>query len=227
MRLLVVEDNPRLGEILTEALGKHGFAVDCAASLEAARLALQAANFDIVVLDLGLPDGDGMKLLAQLRDRNDGPPVLILTAREGAKPLVSALNEGADDYLRKPFDLDELVARLRALLRRPTFALASIMQEENLVFNTSLREVRVDGEILELGRREIDALEILLRRFGRVVPKQTLEEGLYAFDAELASNAVEVLIHRLRRRLQHSAAKVYVHTVRGVGYMLCNVATTN
>ncbi|ALG69889.1 transcriptional regulator [Azospirillum thiophilum] len=220
MRLLLIEDNVRLASLTAEGLRKAGFAVDLVHSAEEASAALAVAGFDAVLLDLGLPDADGLTLLSGLRDRADATPVLILTARDRVDDRVRGLNLGADDYLLKPFALEELVARIRALLRRPGAALGVVLQLGNIAFDSAERLATVGGRPLDLSRRELDALELLLRRAGRVVPKSALENGLYGFGEEIGSNAVEVLIHRLRKRLLAAGASAGVQTLRGIGYIL-------
>lgn len=220
MRLLLIEDNGRLATLTAAGLTAAGFSVDVAGGVEEAAAAFAAVSYDVAVLDLGLPDGDGMDLLNDLRRRGDATPVLILTARDGVGDRVNGLNRGADDYLVKPFATEELVARLRVLLRRPGHLLGLTLTQGNISFDTVNRQATVNGAPLELGRRELDALEILLRRAGRVVAKGAIETAVYNFNEEIGSNAVEVLIHRLRKRLQAAGASAAVHTLRGVGYLL-------
>lgn len=220
MRLLVVEDNRRLCEYVGEALRGRGFAVDSVENGADAEAAISTTTYDVIVLDLGLPDIDGLEWLAGVRKRLNQMPVLILTARDGVEDLVLGLNAGADDYLRKPFDIEELVARIRALLRRPGHVLGTQLTHGNVSLNTHTRELAVNGIPVDLGRRECAALELLLRRADRVVSKSSIEEAIYAFGEEVASNAIEVLIHRLRRRMQQADAGIQIHTLRGVGYML-------
>lgn len=220
MRLLLVEDNQRLAEHVGQALKSAGFVVDHVGCSGDADVSLRATPYDIVLLDLGLPDEDGITLLTRIRQRDRNIPVLVLTARDGTQSLVEGLNKGADDYLRKPFENDELIARVRALLRRPGSALGHILEEGNVSLDTGARQVMADGKVLELGRREIDALELLMRRVGRVVSKAAIEQAIYGHDDEIASNAIEVLIHRLRKRLTDGGARLSIHTVRGVGYIL-------
>jgi len=220
MRLLLVEDNARLSEYVAVALRNHGFAVDVVDNGMDAESAIAATAFDVVVLDLGLPDIDGLDLLGAMRRRLNQTPVLILTARDGVHNLVLGLNTGADDYLRKPFEMDELVARIRALLRRPGHALGVELTQGNVSLNTNTRVLMVAGALVELGRREYSVLELLLRRVDHVVPKTIIEEAIYSFGEEVASNAIEVLIHRVRKRMQEAHANVHIHTLRGTGYMI-------
>lgn len=224
MRVLLVEDNERLAEFVAAGLRNAGFVVDTFTTLGDSDAAFEAAPYHAVILDLGLPDGDGLHLLKSFRARGSNCPVLVLTARDGITDRVTGLNAGADDYLLKPFAMEELVARLRAILRRPGAALSVLLSLGDLSFDTIGREVRVGGELVAMPRREVEMLEQLLRRAGKVVPKRSLEEGLYGFDDEVSSNTVEVLVSRLRKRLQQASAKVTVHTLRGIGYMLVDGA---
>jgi len=220
MRLLLVEDNLRLAQITKEGLEKEAFAVDSFGTLSEAELALETVSYDAVILDLGLPDGDGLSILSDLRSTNDSTPVLILTARDGVNDRVRGLDAGADDYLLKPFAMEELVARTRALLRRPGGALGQTLMAGNVSFDTSAREVRVGKSPIPISRREMGVLEQLMRRNGRVVPKDILEDKMYGFGEEVTSNSVEVHISRLRKRLSSVDATINIHTLRGVGYLL-------
>jgi DNA-binding response OmpR family regulator len=220
VRLLVIEDEPRIAEILKNGLDRAGFVADVVHLLADAREALALTAYDAAILDLSLPDGDGLKLLAELRPAPSRIPVLVLTARDAVEDRVRGLDAGADDYLVKPFAMAELVARTKALLRRPGGALGVTLQAGNVMLDTVGRDVRVGGIPLPLPRRECAVLEHLLRRQGRVVPKSVLEEKLYGIDDELESNAVPVHVHHLRRKLQDAAATAEIHTVRGVGYLL-------
>jgi len=217
---LVVEDEARIAEILKGALTKAGFAVDTACSCADAREALSLNPYDIAVLDLGLPDGDGMNLLSEVRSAGNQIPILVLTARDAVEDRVGGLDAGADDYLVKPFAMTELIARAKALLRRPGGALGTALSAGNLIFDSIGRDVQIAGRSLSLPRREAAILEHLMRRLDRVVPKALLEEKLYGFDDELESNAIPVHIHHLRRRLADGRATVEIHTVRGIGYIL-------
>lgn len=220
MRVLVVEDEARIAEILKGALAKAGFVVDTVSSCADARESLELTAYDIAILDLGLPDGDGLSLLDDVGIAGRQIPILVLTARYAVEDRVGELDAGADDYLVKPFAMTELIARAKALLRRPGSALGKTLSAGNLIFDSIGRDVRIGGQPLVLPRREAAILEHLLRRLDRVVPKAVLEEKLYGIDDELESNAIPVHIHHLRRKLADAGATVEIHTVRGIGYIL-------
>ena len=220
MRLLLIEDEFRIVELLTTALSRANFAVDAVGTCADGNAALSVTPYDAAILDLGLPDGDGLALLAATRTGGNKIPILVLTARDTVENRVSGLNTGADDYLVKPFATTELVARIKALLRRPGGALGTILQAGNVAFNTIMHEVTVGGVYLALPRRESATLEHLMRRFGRVVPRAVLEDKLYGIDDLIESNAVPVHVHHLRRKLLEAGATVEIHTVRGMGYLL-------
>ena len=220
MRVLLVEDEARLVDLLRATLVDAGFAVDALLSAGDACEALAVGAYDVVILDLGLPDGDGLDVLASARRGGKNMPILVLTARDAVEDRVRGLDAGADDYLVKPFATTELVARTKALLRRPGHALGTTLEAGNLLFDTIGRDVRIRGEILALARQELSVLEHLMRRLGRVVPKAVLEEKLYGIDDELGSNAIPVHVHHLRRKLTESGATCAIHTVRGIGYLL-------
>jgi DNA-binding response OmpR family regulator len=219
MRLLLVEDNDRLSQFVVKGLSDAGFAVDRVARLDDASVALRAGRFDAVVLDLGLPDGDGGDWLKDRRAEGNQHPVLMLTARASTGDKVKGLNVGADDYLAKPFEMAELIARLKALLRRPGGALALTLEVGNIRFDTVHREAMVGGRVVVLSRSELTLLELLLRRAGRVVARRMLEEGLYGFDDVVGSNSLEAHVSRLRKKLEGAGASVQIHTLRGIGYM--------
>lgn len=225
MRILLVEDNRRLGGLIAEALTTHGYVADCVMTAEDGEAALATALYDAAVLDLGLPDADGMTLLRRKAGVRLSTPILVLTARDSTQALIEALDGGADDYLRKPFEMSELLARLRALMRRPGQALGTMLTEGNVVLDTAQRRVRIAEAEVELSRKELAALELLLRRTGSVVSKTQFEESLYGFGEEVGSNAIEVLIHRLRKKLTTAGANVEVHTLRGIGYVLTGTIT--
>ena len=220
MRLLLVEDHQPLAASLAQSLEAAGFRVDNVVTAGGAKEAMRSSTYDIVIVDLGLPDADGMTLVEGWRREKVYVPILVLTARDGTKSMVDGLNNGADDYLRKPFELGELVARLRALLRRPGQLLGLTLSEGNITFETITREVSVGGKLLWLSRLESTVLELLLRRAGRVVSKTAVQDATYSSDDEVTPNALEAVVSRLRRRLVEGGATVNVHTVRGVGYML-------
>ena len=220
MRLLIVEDEARIAELVRAALLRAGLTADAVALSADAKAALAVASYDAAIVDLGLPDGDGLSLIQDLRRGGNRIPILVLTARDAVEDRVSGLDTGADDYLVKPFATRELVARTKALLRRPGGALGITLHAGNVTFDTVGRDVRVGDASLLLPRRETAILEHLMRRLGRVVPKAVLEEKIYGLDAEPESNTIPVHVHHLRRRLGAAGASVAIHTVRGVGYIL-------
>ncbi len=220
MRILYVEDNRTLNDIVTRALRANGFTVDAMDRASDAEEAVATTTYDAVVLDLGLPDRDGMHLLEAWRRSGLTSPVLLLSARDKSSDVIDGLNSGADDYIRKPFNMDELIARLHALLRRSGQPLSILLHEGNVALDTSQRSCRIDGRDVDLSRREFGALELLLRHPGKVRSKTMIEEALYGFGEEVSSNAVEVLMHRLRKKLADARANTEIHTLRGLGYML-------
>jgi DNA-binding response OmpR family regulator len=220
MRLLIVEDEARIAELVQAALARAGFAIDAVALCADAQAALAVTSYDAAIIDLGLPDGDGLSLLGDLRARGNPTPVLVLTARDAVEDRVRGLNTGADDYLVKPFAIEELIARTKALLRRPGGALGMILKAGNISFDTIERNVRIGDASLVLPRRESAILEHLMRRLGRVVAKLVLEEKLYGLDDDRGSNTIPVHVHHLRRKLLDAGATAAIHTVRGVGYIL-------
>lgn len=220
MRVLLVEDNLRLSTLIRRGLEKQDFTVDGVGTIADADAALGTVPYDVVILDLGLPDGDGLDLLRGMRAGGSHVPVLVLTARDGVDDRVKGLNAGADDYLLKPFAVEELTARLRALLRRPDGALGLSLTAGNITFDTTAREVRVGKKLLKISKKEMGVLEQLMRRSGRVVPKDMLESKLYGFNDEVSANSLEASISRLRKRLSLVDAAVSIHTLRGVGYLL-------
>jgi len=220
MRLLVIEDNVVLSELLAKGLGTAGHETDLLGTAGEANAALITTSYAAVILDLGLPDGDGLSILKELRHRKDPTPVLVLTARGGLQDRVSGLRSGADDYLVKPFALEELVARLEALLRRPGQQLGSSLQIANLGFDLRSRQASIDDQPQVLSSRETAVLELLMRSKGRVVSKKQVEDHIFGLSGEVASNAVEVYVHRLRKQLFDKGAKVQIHTIRGVGYLI-------
>jgi two-component system response regulator TctD len=220
MRLLIVEDNVQLAELLAKGLQTAGYETDVLSSLEEASTVLRTTFYAALILDLGLPDGDGLTLLRELRHRNNPISVLVLTARGGLYDRVHGLRSGADDYLVKPFALEELVARLEAQLRRPGHLLGSSLRIANLEFDTRSRQASIDDQPQMLSARETAVLELLMRSKGRVVSKKQVEDHIFGHSGEVASNAVEVYVHRLRKQLSERGARVQVHTIRGVGYLI-------
>ncbi len=216
MRLLLVEDDRLLGDGLKAGLIQAGYAVDWVRDGEAAVTALTTEHFAAVVLDLGLPKRDGLSVLRWLRGRQDATPVLILTARDQLDDRVKGLDLGADDYVLKPFDLDEVAARLRALVRRAHGRPASLLCWGELTLDPAARTVLRNGQAVDLTLREFNLLHLLLENSGRVMSRRVLEEQLYAWDDAVDSNALEVHIHHLRKKLGNDT----IRTVRGVGYSL-------
>lgn len=219
MRLLIIEDNQRLCQAVAESLRAQGFAVDTAACAAEGLRAWDAAGYDAAVLDLMLPDGTGLNALKAIRDRGIMTPVLILTALGTIEDRVRGLDSGADDYLVKPFAMQELIARLRALLRRPGAALGRTLTLGSVKLDTSARIATVGDAALELTRSELIVLEALLRNQGRVVSKDRLAEYLYDLEQERSANSVETLVHRLRRKLSAAGADISLRTLRGLGYL--------
>jgi DNA-binding response OmpR family regulator len=220
LRLLIIEDEDRLSGILKTKLGVSGFTVDVACSVGDAVAALELVNYDAAVLDLGLPDGDGLDVLAAARRMGKALPILILTARDAVADRVAGLNAGADDYLTKPFAMSELIARINALLRRPGGVLGITLEAGNLRLDTVGRELMIEGAPVRLSRQELAILEQMMRRLGRTVPKAVLEEKLYGIDEEPDSNTIPVHVHHLRRQMLAANASLAIHTIRGVGYIL-------
>ena len=215
MRILIAEDDTALSEALRFSLTQACYVVDHVAHGLAADEALKSDNFALLILDLGLPKIDGLEVLRRLRKRNTSLPVLILSGREQPEEKVAGLDLGADDYLVKPFSLSELQARVRALLRRGTGVATPTLQYGELIFDTVGRVASVAGKPLPMSLHEAGVLEILLRRFGRVVSKEQLVEQLYNYDKEVSHNAIEVYIHRVRKKLAGSGVEVRTHYGRG------------
>lgn len=218
MRLLLVEDDPMIGKAVRQGLLNAGFAVDWAHDGAAAELALRDAVYDLAILDLGLPVKDGMTLLESMRRQGNHLPVLVATARDAVASRIAGLNAGADDYLVKPFDMDELVARARALIRRRAGSGSSQLVAGELVLDPLRRTVTQAGAPVALSAREFALLETLMQRPGAVLSKEKLEESMYGWGEEIGSNAVEVHLHYLRKKLGAAA----IVNVRGVGYRVAD-----
>ncbi len=216
MRLLLVEDDPMIGEAVQDLLRAEHYAVDWARDGDAADTALRTQPYDLVLLDLGLPKRDGLAVLRDLRTRKDRTPVLVATARDAVAQRIEGLDAGADDYVLKPYDLDELLARIRALLRRAAGRAEPVYEHQGVSINPATREVTVRGTPVVLSGREWAVLEPLIARPGMVLSRQQLEDKLYGWGDEVSSNAVEVYIHGLRKKL----GPELVLNVRGVGYLV-------
>jgi two-component system OmpR family response regulator len=218
MRILIAEDDHVLADGLTRALRTAEYAVDCVEDGAAADHALSTQTYDLAIIDLGLPRMDGLEVIRRLRRRSPTPPVLILTARDTLQDRVKGLDLGADDYLTKPFDLPELEARVRALIRRSAAGGSAFISNARLHLDTTGRRVTVDQQPLELSARELGVLEVLMTRCGRVVSKDQLAEKLYGWDEDVGANAIEVCVHRLRKKIEPSG--VVIRTIRGLGYLM-------
>lgn len=218
MRILIVEDDALLADSLVTSLKQTGYVVDSAKNGEEADYILSRQDYDLTVLDLGLPKMDGFQVLKRLRERKPLAPVLILTARDALEDRVKGLDLGADDYMTKPFDLPELEARIRALLRRSSWGGNELIHFGGLSFDAAGRRVYSGDRALVLSAREMGIFELLLMRSGKVVSKEQLLESLYGWEGEIGDNAIEVYIHRLRKKLE--GCGVTIATVRGLGYLL-------
>jgi len=222
MNILIIEDQPDLGQLVADHLITLGIKSEIATTGEMALETIDVGIHDLVILDRGLPDMEGLELLKIMREEGMKMPVLVLTAKDGLGDKVEGLNSGADDYLVKPFDMDELVARIHALNRRPSEAVNSVLKMGNLEFASLDGIIKIDDISVELSAKEKDALEKLMRLPGRVVSKDTLLSALYGHGEEGSDNSIEVVMHRLRKKLQKANANVEIKTLRGIGYLLKN-----
>jgi DNA-binding response OmpR family regulator len=216
MRVLVVEDDRMIAKGLHTALKQDGYTVDGVADGRSASEALASSRFDLVLLDLGLPERGGLEVLRELRRRGDATPVIILTARDDIQDRIDGLDAGADDYVVKPFDLDEVAARMRSVLRRAAGRGDPVIRHRGIALDPVSHAVERDGEPVLLSAHEFAVLEALMQRPGAVLSRAQLEDRLYGWDASIESNAVEVYIHGLRRKLGSDA----IRTLRGVGYFV-------
>jgi len=220
MRLLLAEDNLRLQGLLTQALNAAGFGLDAVGTVADLQECLRSTAYDLIIIDLGLPDGDGLEALMGLRARGVATPVLVITARGTVDERVRGLDAGADDYLPKPFNNAEFLARVRALLRRPSDVIGPLIEVGNTSINVGNLEVVCGGQAVDLRLSERRLLALLMRRAGTLVPKSTLESSLSEFGRDVSSNAIEALVSRARRTLADAGSNVSIETVRGVGYIL-------
>lgn len=218
MRVLLIEDNADFAGLLAEGLDRRGIASDAARDLKSASMFLDATRYDALVLDLGLPDGDGVEFLQSLPEVR--PPALILSARGALEERVLGLDAGADDYLVKPAEIEEIAARLRAIVRRPGAREPAALSAGPLTLDAATREVRFEDAPIAFGRKETEFLELLMRRAGKVVARESLESVIYGMDEAVTPNALDALASRVRRRLGEAGAEDILHTVRGVGYFI-------
>jgi two-component system OmpR family response regulator len=218
VRILLVEDDPMLAEAIGRALAQSGHTVDGARNGEEADHALRTSAYDLVLLDIGLPQLDGYEVLRRLRDRRSSVPVMILTVRDSLEDRIAGLDLGADDYLSKPFHLSELEARVRALIRRSHGSAGAELVHGPLRFDMAGRRLYCNGQPVELSAREMAVIELLLLKEGKVVTKQQIIDHLYGWEDASASNSIEVFVYRLRRKLEESG--VGIRTVRGMGYLI-------
>ncbi|HHF7343761.1 MULTISPECIES: response regulator [Legionella] len=216
MRLLLVEDDELLGDAVKAGLTQFGYIVDWLKDGEAARAAVKSESFELIILDLGLPRLSGLAFLQAIRHDDNRTPVIILTARESVEDRVKGLDAGADDYMTKPFDLNELSARVRALVRRSQGRADAVLQYRNITLDPAAHSVYVDDVIVNVPRREFSLLQKLLENSGQVLSREQLMQSIYGWDEDVDSNALEVHIHNLRKKLNAN----FIRTIRGVGYMV-------
>jgi len=219
MRLLLVEDDEMLGKAVKAGLKQDGYTVDWLTDGESALQALESDDFDVIVLDIGLPGLSGIEVLQRIRQKKNAIPVMILTAYDTVSDRISGLDAGADDYLIKPFDLDELLARLRAITRRSSGHTQSHIEVGQIRLDTAAHRVMVDGKEISISNKEYQLLGYLMNHSGKVIPRDRLESILYGWEGGVESNSLEVYIHNLRKKL----GAEYITTVRGVGYRLENI----
>jgi DNA-binding response OmpR family regulator len=220
MRLLLIEDSTRLQELLGETLRDAGYRLDVGATVAELKNLARSVAYDLIIVDLGLPDGDGLIAIRELRGTGLSVPILVVTARGTIEDRISGLDSGADDYLIKPFNHAELLARVRALLRRPAEIRGPRLEVGSLVFDEGTGEAHCDGRSIDLRPSERRLLSLLMRRRGTVIPKSSIEEALSEFGRELSPNAIEALVSRLRKALADANCTVTLGTVRGLGYVL-------
>jgi len=222
MKILLVEDNPRLSELVKKNLEKDNFVVDIANNLVEADSSLSTNQFDLIILDLNLPDGNGEEYLKKLRKKKNKIPVIILTANNNFDTKINNLNIGADDYLTKPFKHEELVARIHAILRRPRELSSSIFKKGNIEFDSSSGELTINNKEVKISKKEILLLEILSNKFSKTVTKSEIENKLYDNNKEFSANPIEVTLFRLRKNLEKNKSNLVINNLKGVGYRLVN-----
>jgi two-component system response regulator TctD len=220
MKVLLVEDNKRLGPLIQQNLKKDNFITDIALNLEEADECLKNFKYDLMLLDLNLPDGDGTQFLKRIRDRKEYLPVLILTANTLISSKIKGLEIGADDYVTKPFQHEELVARMRSILRRPQIQVSKIINVGNTDFNLETLEVKILNKPIKIAKREALILKTLVQKLSKLVTLNEIQDKNYPIDKDLSSNAIEVSIHRLRKILKKSNANLAIKNSRGIGYKL-------
>lgn len=220
MKILLIEDNARLAELTQKNLKNAGLVCDIAPTVSDAEHEIKTYKYDAAVLDINLPDGSGIDFLKKIRGEKNKLPVLILTANLDFDIKIEGLNLGADDFLTKPFKHEELIARLRAILRRPQDLKDQTIEIKNISFDTSNFELKVSGKQVAINKKESQLLEILLKKYDHVVNKSELEDKLYEIDRDIQSNSLEVALHRLRKVLDNAKSELVIQNVRGVGYKL-------
>lgn len=220
MKILLIEDNARLAELTQKNLKNAGLVCDIAPTISDAEHEIKTYKYDAAVLDINLPDGSGIEFLKKIRGEKNKLPVLILTANLDFDIKIEGLNLGADDFLTKPFKHEELIARLRAILRRPQDLKDQTIEIKNISFDTSNFELKVSGKQVAINKKESQLLEILLKKYDHVVNKSELEDKLYEIDRDIQSNSLEVALHRLRKVLENAKSELVIQNVRGVGYKL-------
>jgi DNA-binding response OmpR family regulator len=220
MRLLYIEDNEKLALNTSASLRDAGFVVDVVHTAEDALHSVKSFEYDAVILDLGLPDQDGLDVLPKIKMIKPQTPIIICTARDALDDRVRGLNTGSDDYVVKPFAIAELIARVNAVLRRPGGALGMTLTLGNVKYETADRSVTINEIVTRFSKRELALFELFLRRADRVVSKDAIENALYGFDEAATPNAIEVLTHRLRKKLVDKGASIEIHNLRGIGYVL-------
>ncbi|MBQ4835244.1 response regulator [Pseudoalteromonas luteoviolacea] len=220
MRILITEDNLQLAEFIQQAILQDGHAADIANCAKEMTSLLEGWQYDALVLDLGLPDTDGIDVIRQLRAQQNPIPILILTARGGVEDRIKGLDLGADDYLNKPFAIDELKARLRAILRRPVEYSGNILTRGNISLDSKARRVMVDNNNVNMGKTEVAILEYMIRHASLTVSKNAIYDAIYALGFEVTDNAIQVAMHRIRKKLEQAGANADIKTIRGIGYIL-------